>query len=267
MSAPNPKRQKKARRVLDEVFANTKHVRIIHYSCESFYDREDGSSPRITSIAVRHVETGQTDSFSIHQVAEKRKIASSDIEKHYDDLEKAMLSEVFDYLSKFHGYTYLHWNMRDANYGFQAIEHRFQVLGGTEDQLHVVQEDQKIDLARLLHDIYGSGYVGHPRLEKLLRLNSIAERGFLPGAEEALAFEQHRFVDLHLSTLRKVDVIQNIATRVHDRKLKTNVTWWQMRGGSVINVINWIGEHPLYTFVGGLVTLIATAIGVWASCT
>jgi hypothetical protein len=25
---------------------------------------------------------------------------------------------------------YVHWNMRDVNYGFQAIEHRFRVLGG-----------------------------------------------------------------------------------------------------------------------------------------
>ena len=267
MSAPNPKRQKKARQSLDDVLANPKHVRIIHYSCESFYDRDDGSSPRITSIAVRHVESGQTDSFSIHQVAEKRRIASSDIEEHYDDLEKAMLTHFFGYLSKFHGYTYLHWNMRDVNYGFQAIEHRFQVLGGTDDQLHVVPEDQKIDLARLLNDIYGSDYVGHPRLEKILQLNSIAERDFLPGAEEARAFEQHRFVDLHLSTLRKVDVIQNIATRVHDRRLKTNTTWWQMHGGGLIKTVNWVGEHPQFTFWGVLSGIALAAISAWVSCT
>lgn len=26
--------------------------------------------------------------------------------------------------------NFLHWNMRDINYGFAAIEHRFSVLGG-----------------------------------------------------------------------------------------------------------------------------------------
>jgi len=38
---------------------------VIHYSCESFYDRPNGASPRITSIAVRKLDSGQTLSFSI----------------------------------------------------------------------------------------------------------------------------------------------------------------------------------------------------------
>lgn len=265
MSAPNPQRQKRARQLLDGVFNNPEHFRVVHYSCESFYDREDGRSPRITSIAIRNLESGQTVSFSIHQIAEKSDQLEQ-IDEHYDCLEKTMLREFFKYLSNFQSNAYMHWNMRDANYGFQAIEHRFRVLGGTEEELYVVEESKKFDLARLLHDIYGSGYIEHPRLEKLVRRNSIANRDFLSGADEALAFEQHRFVDLHLSTLRKVDVIANIATRVHDRKLKTNATWWQLHGGSLIRFINWIVEHPLFTFLVALGSIALTAMGLFASC-
>jgi hypothetical protein len=65
---------------------------------------------------------------------------------------------------------YLHWNMRDANYGFAAIEHRYRVLGGSPI---IIDDDKKTDLARLLIDIYGVGYTGHPRLETLLAQNSI----------------------------------------------------------------------------------------------
>ena len=61
---------------------------VIHYSCESFYDKTDGKTPRVTSIAVRNLASGQTESFSIHKVAEQRGIDFSNIESTYDSLER-----------------------------------------------------------------------------------------------------------------------------------------------------------------------------------
>jgi hypothetical protein len=117
---------------------------------------------------------------------------------------------------------YLHWNMRDINYGFSAIEHRYRVLGGDP---FLVEDQNKCDLARLLIDIYGVDYIGHPRLEALLAKNNIQALDFLTGAQEAEVFEKRQFVRLHQSTLRKVDVIATIAGRAHDRRLRTNTTW------------------------------------------
>ncbi len=74
MTAPTPAKQKTAHAKLDSVFADAANTWVIHYSCESFYDRPNGASPRITSIAVRRLDSGQTLSFSIHQVAEERSI-------------------------------------------------------------------------------------------------------------------------------------------------------------------------------------------------
>jgi hypothetical protein len=128
MSGPNPKRQRVARYALDSIdLANTW---IIHYSCESFYDRPEGRSPRITSIAVRKLDTGQTLSFSIHQMAEERHIPFAEIELHYDGLERGMLDRFYAHIGAHRGMKYVHWNMRDINYGFPAIEHRYRVLGG-----------------------------------------------------------------------------------------------------------------------------------------
>jgi hypothetical protein len=78
-----------------------------------------------------------------------------------------------DYLRKggHRGMKYLHWNMRDINYGFAALEHRYRVLGGGPI---VIEDDKKIDLARLLIDVYGVGYAGHPRLVQLLAMNHIS---------------------------------------------------------------------------------------------
>jgi hypothetical protein len=261
MTGPNPKRQAIAIELLDKTFADAANVWIIHYSCESFYDRTDGRSPRITSIAVRKLDSGQTISFSIHQVAERRQLQLDQIELHYDDLEREMLEAFFVQLGSHRGMKYLHWNMRDSNYGFQAIEHRSQVLG---QQPVVIEDDKKVDLSRLLIDVYGVGYIDHPRLEKLLARNNITPLDFLSGAGEAAAFEQRNFVALHQSTLRKVDVLANIAARAHDRNLKTNTTWWEMHGGHIRTVVNWMAENKTFQLIAGLASIVGLGVAIWA---
>ena len=175
-----------------------------------------------------------------------------------------MLQDFYRHLKNFQQMRYLHWNMRDSNYGFQAIEHRFRVLGGNNDELYAVDDNSKIDLARLLVDIYGSGYMGHPCLEKLLERNDMSRLNFLTGAQEAKAFENEEFVALHLSTLRKVDVMANIAGCAYDHSLKTNTSWWDMHGGRIARVYNWITEHPKLGFAALALTILITIIAfVW----
>src|SRR6266481_1199204 len=142
---------------------------------------------------------------------ERERIPFAEIQQHYDQLERTMLDEFYAHVGAHRGMKYIHWNMRDINFGFAAIEHRYRVLGG---EPVVIEDDKKIDLARQLIDIYGPGYAGHPRLESLLALNRIRPLDFMTGAQEAEAFEQRNFVGLHQSTLRKVDVIANILARV-----------------------------------------------------
>lgn len=266
MASPNPKRQKNAQKALDDLFSNADNVFVVHYSCESFHDRREGRSPRITSIALRKLDSAQTESFSIHQTAESNQVSLDKIEEQYDQLEKETLNRFFSHLSSFQGMRYLHWNMRDATYGFQAIEHRLRALCGKDAELHVVDDRDKVDLSRILQDIYGPDYICHPRLEQLLSMNGIAPRDFLPGQEEAKAFQDRNFAALHLSTLRKVDVIANIAVRAHDRNLKTNATWWEMRGGRIVTLLKWAGENPIYAFVGILIGIVAAVVSLVFSC-
>jgi hypothetical protein len=216
------RRKKKAAEALAQLFKNAEHVLVVHYSCESFYDRVDGRTPRVTSIAVRNLATGQTRSFSIHKVAEQKGFSLSEISGHYDALEKEMLDEFFAFVGINGHVTWVHWNMRDINYGFQALEHRHRVLGGSPVE---ISDGKKFDLARQLIAIYGLRYIGHPRLESLVKLNSITDQGFLSGKGEADAFENKDFVLLHQSTLRKVDILANIAGRAEDRSLKTLSTF------------------------------------------
>lgn len=260
MSAPNFKKQKAGWTNLDGIFRDAANVWVVHYSCESFYDRPDGASPRITSIAVRKLDSGQTVSFSIHQVAEQHGVAFDRIDTQYDALEKHMLDTFFAHVRGHQGMKYLHWNMRDINYGFAAIEHRHRVLNG---EPFVIPDDKKFDLSRLFIDIYGVAYTGHPRLETLLAKNEVKPRDFLNGEQEARAFENRNFVGLHQSTLRKVDVLANIAERAHHRQLKTNTSWWDMHGGRARAVFRWLAENKGIALIASVASIAGLALTVY----
>jgi hypothetical protein len=255
------KQRKKALSIVSELMNNPENVVVIHYSCESFYDRPDGSSPRITSIAVRNLASGQTTSFSIHQMAEREKVSRDEIEQNYDRLEKRMLDEFYNYVQGRVTHNWLHWNMRDINYGFAAIAHRYSVLGGMPVEIH---ESKLVDLARLVTAIYGIGYIGHPRLEKLVEKNKITNRDFLSGADEAHAFINKEYVKLHQSTLRKVDILANIIERIDNQTLKTNSTWKDVYGSYPEAIGEFLKEHWFFTVIGFL-SAIAGIIALFIS--
>jgi hypothetical protein len=237
---------------------------VIHYSCESFYDKVDGKTPRITSLAVRNFASGQTDSFSIHQIAEERRVEFGQITEHYDALERQMLDCFFEFVRTRQHCNWIHWNMRDVNYGFAAIEHRYRVLGGAPVQIF---EDRKFDLSRALVDLYGVGYIGHPRLESLMEKNKITAKDFLSGKQEADAFENKEFVKLHQSTLRKADCLANLFERALNGSLKTNATWFDRYAFSLAAIGELAKEHWLVTGLiasGGLLTFFLRARDVWA---
>lgn len=257
------KRRKDVVSRLDSLLEQAATTLVIHYSCESFYDKTDGKTPRVTSLAVRNLASGQTDSFSIHQIAEEQHVAFEQITEHYDALERQMLDRFFDFLRTRQHCNWIHWNMRDVNYGFAAIEHRYRVLGGAPIQ---VSEDRKFDLSRALVDIYGVGYIGHPRLEMLIELNKITAKDFMTGKQEADAFDNKEFVKLHQSTLRKVDTLANIFERTTNKYLKTKATWAEQYGFTPAVIGEWAKEHWLVTTLvagGGLLTFVVRVFDLW----
>lgn len=258
MAWPVPARQRVARKNLYELFHQARFVRVIHYSCKSFYDRPEGRSPRITSIAIRRLDSGQTVSFSIHKIAEEKKVALREIEGQYDVLEKDMLSRFYDYLGTNADVRYLHWNMRDGNYGFAAIDHRSRVL--EVQNIVEINDDRKSDLSRLLIDMYGKHYSSHPRIDSLLKMNKIKPLDLMTGAQEARAFDEKNYVGLHQSTLRKVDVFANIGQLANDRQLVTLTRWWQLAGGDLVSRWNWVADHSGAAL---FLTLVGIGISIW----
>jgi len=241
-------RRRKVWREVEDLFKKESHVLIVHYSCESLYDRENGQTPRITSIAVRNFASGQTESFSIHIAAELSGCPPVEIESRCDELERKMLGEFFDYLEAHMSYDWVHWNMRDINYGFAAIEHRFRVLKGMPQAS--LDESRKHDLSRIIVSLYGPSYIAHPRMARLMEKNGIKAIDFLDGPGEAEAFEKREFVKLHQSTLRRVDIISNILERVIDGTLKTDANWRDRTGIHPAALIEFSVKHWIFSLIG-----------------
>lgn len=249
-------KRKKAINELKALLENEKLILIVHYSCESFYNIKDGRTPRITSIAVRFFESKDTKSFSIHKVAEKKKIITSNIENEYDNLEKEMLQEFFQFIEQHKNYYWVHWNMRDINFGFEAIKHRFEVLQKKWNSKYEIQDSNKFDLPSKLIDIYGPKYIDHPRLEKLCEFNGIGTKDFLKGEKEAEAFESKDYIALHRSTLRKVDVMSIIIEKLINGDLKQKATWKEIYGISLQGVYHLITEDAKFFILWNIFILI-----------
>ncbi|MEO1663451.1 MAG: hypothetical protein AAFU54_02335 [Chloroflexota bacterium] len=236
----------KAAKKIKQLFERKKDLVVIHYSCESFFDRVDGTSPRITSIAVLRPYTRQARSFSIHQMSEINEIPMERLSTHYDDVEKQMLDAFYQFVSMNGSRYWVHWNMRDSNYGFEAIAHRYRVLGG---QPVTIDEDRLFDFSYLLKLKYGRTYIGKPNLKQLMDRNDISSSTFMLGAAEAIAFEKQEYVKLHQSTLRKVNVIHELLELEWYDDLQTDASWIETYGYDVGFWIDRIMAHWLFKLV------------------
>lgn len=247
------KRRRQSWDAIDRILANSGNALLIHYSCESFA-KTGGSSPRITSIVVRKLVSAQTVSFSIHKMAEINGLPIAKIGEHCDQLELKMLDEFYQYVEANRNSNWIHWNMRDENYGFEAIKRRYQVLQGKH--LQEINESKLFDLSRLLGGIYGWDYIGHHRLESLVRKNNMTDTGFLTGKQEADAWDNRQFLDLHRSTLRKVDLFADIVGRIQNRSLKTDAGKWSL-------YTDYLKHHPAYSGIVIIGALAGSVYAIW----
>lgn len=253
------RKRRRAKQAIAGIMEMPEQVIVIHYSCESFYDRPDGSSPRITSIAVRYLDSGQTTSFSIHQVAEREGYDLVSLESHYNQLERLMLDDFYDFVKTHQHFKWLHWNMRDSHFGFSAISHRYRTLKG---QPIDIENSRLYDLSRLLIDIYGVDYIGHRRLENLVKRNNMTAKDFLNGEEEAVAFDSKDYVKLHFSTLRKVDVLAGIVERADNDSLQTNANWIGIYGSYPQAVFEFVQERWWIAAIVAVIAILSDIFGI-----
>lgn len=237
-----------------------KRTLIIHYSCESFYNL-NGRTPRVTTICVKNRGTNTTKTFSIHiqaQLLKKELCCIADSE--YDQLEKSMLKEFFKYLKSHATYNWVHWNMKNSSFGFEAIANRYKILGCHPGE---IEEHFKIDLQDVLGKIYTYDFEKHDPKGQLLNLaqrNSISTRDALRGQDEAIAFENKEYLKLHMSTCRKVDIIDRILTLEERNSLKVQIPKYKIYGITLMGIFELIKNSPILIFIWSILAyLVGTA--------
>ena len=216
-------------RALPQLREQLETILIVHYSCQSLNDSNEGYSPRITSIVVHNFESRTSHSFSIHLEAEIAKISKDKIEEKYDDLEKGMLKNFYSFVKEHQNFCWLHWNMRNIHYGFETLEHRYRALGATNNDIPSIPDNKRFNLSDLITDMYGENCVSHPRMGKLMELNGGIPKGFLSGEEESKAFSNKEYIKLHESTLSKVGWFRKMFILLLNRKIRTERSNWKMR--------------------------------------
>jgi hypothetical protein len=184
------------------------------------------------------LNTAQSKSFSIHLQSQfnKKDFTNLSLEE-YDSLERELLEEFYSYAEQNREKKWVHWNMRDSNYGFEAIANRYRILGGTPFEL---SDNRKYDLARIIGQIYTFGYEKNKPNGRLLNLaesNNISTKNALTGEQEATAFEAKEYLKLHLSTLRKTDIIETIINRIENGTLKVKSRIREIYGLSIPGII------------------------------
>lgn len=236
----------KTKEAINYLRKNTESLYAIHYSCQNLSDNNENYSPRITSIAVLHIGSNVMHSFSMHLVAETIGIQRNEIHNHYDEIEKIMLQDFYDFVGANNNLLWLHWNMSNINYGFEALTHRYRVLHGKFPPR--IEDSKKYNLAELILRTYGKNCVDHPRMTKLMELNGGVHRDFLTGQEEVSAFEGKEYVKLHNSTMTKVYWFQKMFFKLASGKVKTQRSNWGHK-------INSFLEKPFVKLLGFIAIL------------
>lgn len=245
----------KSSQIIRFLYENINSLLLIHYSCQNLNDTNEGYSPRITSIAVLHMGSSTMHSFSIHLIAETKKIDREEIHNYYDKLELIMLTDFFNFVSDHADHYWLHWNMVNINFGFETLEHRYRVL--TDQSAPKIPDSKKFNLSALISSIYGTHYVDHPKMPNLMELNGGRPRDFLTGKEEVESFENKEYIKLHKSTLCKVYFFQSVFHKLRKRKLNTQRSNFKSKLNTGLESL----PAKILGFVAILYTIYQLAIG------
>jgi len=246
----------------DDVRKHPDRFYIIHYSSQSLFDAEAGAlSPRITSIVVRLFQNGQTVSFATHTVAEYLGISLDAIEDRYDEIEREILTQFYDFARDRREKFWVHWNMRNVTFGFEHLEHRYRVL--TKKEPPSIPIEVRINLNDSLKQRFGNDYAPDPRTASLMELNGGRLQGFLSGKEESEAFKAKDFIRMNTSTIAKVGFFSHVISATLKGKLKT-------AGHGFINTLDRLLESRKSRVLAASAAIIGLIVGLiqlalWAS--
>jgi hypothetical protein len=166
-------------------------------------------------ILIIHYECGmlgEGEAVPVHAIAVKDPVANETKTFLARDGEPEALASFAEFAESHRDRYWLHWNMRNAAYGFEHIQERLgQVCRGKG--FHI--PDHKADLGLICWQVYGDMPHGEGgKLHGLCVANDVTTAGALAGSDIQAKVKAGQWAGVKHSVLRKVEMIQALWGRV-----------------------------------------------------
>ena len=249
----------KAKKIIEGLNTDPSHSLVIHYSRQNLMDNESGiATPRIIAIMVKSLDGKQNHCFAIHHEAEKAEIILENITDFYDQLEERLLRSFNSFVKNNRDCKWIHWDMNDVHFGFEAIKHRYCVMVDENGKdFQEIENHNRINLNTLLINIYGANYEKDPQLENLMKTNNdgVTKKGHLTLEEEAKVFKNLGFPSILESLRCKVNFLIEVVDKATNGNLKVSSKYW-------INKLKAFITHPITATISILLTLLSIILKV-----
>ncbi len=237
-------------------------VLFIHYSQSNTFDEDDygNISPIITSIVVKSLDDQIDQQFAIHFEADKADIPIDEIQYSYRELELRILKSFNDFVRRHNECNWIHWDMKNIHFGFEAIKHRYEKIFGDLKDYNEIPINNKKNLRNIIEGMYGEDFVdGSDTLKAILKCNygNVDNNVYLSSNIESTEFERKNFINVIKSVDLKVESIRKITNKLMQKKLKVSN---KNNYAIFLDIIN----HPVFTFIGWVATISGLIVGLIA---
>ena len=197
-----------------ENLLKNKNCFFIHYASDGFYNGMT-PAPRISCISVYNGSLDKRINFSIDNFKQAQSI---------EDAEKMLLYDFKSFIELKPDISFVHWNMNGKGFGFSAIWARAKELG---IELPEINEENMFDLSSYV------AYLSEKRLsiKQILWFNSLLDRQYLDGKDEALYFSQRKFSEISASVSLKVVGLYYVVEELKNGTLKTEKVFAEPNDG------------------------------------
>ncbi|MFH6983590.1 hypothetical protein [Marinoscillum luteum] len=246
---------------LKKLVEDPANVLCIHYSQSQTYDDDYGNiSPIITSIVIKSLDNKIDKQFAIHFEADKAGIPKDQIQDSYRELELRILKSFNDFVKRHDKSTWVHWDMKNIHFGFEAIKHRYEkIFEGLNDYSEIASHN-KHSLFVILEGMYGEKFVKGPdELKELMTSNNsgVEQPLYLTKDSESREFESKNFKSVIDSVDCKVEFLKKALKKLINKQLLIPN---KNRYAIFIDVIS----HPIFNLIGWLATLLGLGAAIYA---
>ena len=197
-----------------EKLLKNKDCFFIHYASDGFYNGIT-PAPRISCIGVFNNGMDKRKVFSIATYYKSHSV---------EDSEKLLLKEFKSFIESKPDINFIHWNMNGEGFGFKALWARAKEL---EIEFPEIREENLFDLSSYV------AYLSEKRLsiKQVLWFNSLLDREYLDGKDEALYFSHRKFYEINDSVSLKVVGLSYIVEELKNGTLKTEKPYAEPNDG------------------------------------